>query len=274
MRFNRVYTFRALADNRELEVTEPFRIQFDALKSVTGFGLNKLRAKLYGLGESARSIFIKTPEQQRIVRVELLVGYAGQRSRIFSGNLHRGDVQLTADGYVVTIECYDGGLDYFNAYTSRTIRGKDNAIDAIISDMPNTVRGKVRQPETLTRPKVLVGRSYELLEDLTAPQDRMYVDDGKVFIIGPDDVTSEYIPVVSPETGLMNTPEKEFSRVTFDSVLNPYVRIGSRVELISVVTPQYNGTYKVDTIAYKGDLEGEDWRQTITGFNLGVAQVL
>lgn len=255
-----------LVPGRELTITNPFRIQFEAVKSIAGFGLNKLNAKLYGLAERNRDYFVKDVEQRKFLRLELSAGYSGNVKKIFTGDLHRGSNKLTKDGFETSFECFDGGFDYINSYTSRTVVGKQNTVNAILQDMPNTQKGKVKDFPQLVRPKVLMGASSKLLEDFTGPGESFYIEDGRVNIIKNGEIVTTLIPVVNSDTGLIGTPEREFSRVTFETLMNPSIVPGGRVELRSQVASHLDGTYRVDSVTYTGDTEGNDWKQKVTAF--------
>ena len=62
------------------------------------------------------------------------------------------------------------------------------------------------------------------------------------------------------------------SKVTFSTLMNPFIKIGGRVNLSSKVAPHLDGIYRVDSIVYNGDNRGQDWKQDCTGFlvNSGV----
>lgn len=256
------------------EIRPPIRIQFDAVKSTAGFGLNKLKCKVYGLAKEKRGILTKDFEQQKVVNIRLSVGYGTDLKMIFSGQLQRGANQLTNEGYVSDFECFDGGVDYFTAVTSTTVLGKNNAINSVISNMPNTSKGKITGQPDLVRPRVLVGVCSKLLEDLTSDEEQFFVDNGAVNITKQDEVISNQIPEVNESTGLIDTPTKDASKITFTSVLNPFIVIGGRVNLESAVDTRLNGVIRIETIGYKGDFEGNDWRQECTGFPAQGATVL
>ena len=265
-RFLRNFALSVTFEGRQFTVTPPFRIEFSCTKSVAGLGLNKLTAKIYGLGPDKRRQLVKNAQDVRRVQVELAVGYEGGIETLFRGDLHKGFNELNDDGFVTTIEVFDGGFDYFNSYTSRTVSTGGDAMAAIISDMPNTEIGRTTPRPQLTRPKVLVGSSSKLIEDTIGQNESFYIDEGRVNVLKENEVIGNYIPEVSAQTGLINTPTREFSKCTFETLMNPFIRLGGRVSLVSLVAPELNGVYRVDSIIYSGDSEGNDWKQAITGF--------
>lgn len=262
--FNRAYILKATKGTQEITIQPPFRLQFQCNKSTEGDALNKLQCTVYGLKESTRGIFQRDDDADSLVKIELSVGYDGTIKRLFIGDLHRGGSGLTSNGFVTSFESQDGGHDYLNSYTATTVSGKENAIDAIISDMPNTTKGKITAAPELVRPKVLMGASSKLIEDLTGDGESFYIDEGKINIVKSDEVVSNYTPVVSPETGLITTPEVEGLKRTFETMLNPFIILGGKLSLQSSIDPKANGVCKVTSIAYNGDTEGQDWKQSVT----------
>jgi len=262
--FNRAYILNATKGTLETTIEPPFRLQFQCNKSTEGDALNKLQCTLYGLKESTRDIFHKDDDSEALVKIELSVGYDGTIKRLFIGELNQGGSGLTSNGFVTGFDALDGGHDYLNSYTAVTVSGKGNAIDAIIADMPNTTKGKITAAPDLVRPKVLMGASSKLIEDLTGDGESFYIDEGKINIVKPDEVVSNYTPVVSPETGLITTPEIEGLKRTFETMLNPFIILGGKLSLQSSLNKKANGVCKITSIAYSGDTEGQDWKQAVT----------
>jgi len=264
-RFNRDYKLTIQVSNaQKVEVVPPLRVSFSASKSIMG-GLNKLTIKIYNLKQSSRLAIAKDAQNQnKRVPVSFSVGYDGQLKLLFTGTIHRGENTREGADLVSQIECIDGLFDHLNSFTSRTVKGKNIALDAILSDMPNTTKGKFTHQPPLIRPRVLVGASTNLISDLMNEGETWYIDDGKLYIIKKHEVTSSFIPVVSAETGLVNTPARQMSQLTFDTLLNPALRIGGLCEVNSHLSPRYNGVYKIETAVYNGDNYGADWKQSMT----------
>jgi hypothetical protein len=51
--------------------------------------------------------------------------------------------------------------------------------------------------------------------------------------------------------------------VKFETMMNPLLRIGGLMQLESLYDKRFNGVYKINTIHYKGDYSGNDWKQEI-----------
>ena len=245
-------------------VRPPFRVSFSVDKSIYG-GLNKAQIKIYNLYEAVRSALEKDAEQvNRIIEVSLRVGYKGRLEQIYSGRVHIGRTQSEKPDIVSELESMDG-LQAIYGFTSLTVDGGD-VIAAIIGDTEGLAQGKITNLPKLIRPKVLVGNTIDLImEQLNRINAQWYFDDSQLNIITENEVTRDFIPVVSSDTGLIGTPTRENQMVTFTTLMNPSVRIGSLVQLVSEISERYNGIYKCETINYSGDNYGNTWQQTVTG---------
>jgi hypothetical protein len=166
--------------------------------------------------------------------------------------------------YITELECLDGGFDYLNSFTSKTVKGKERAIEAVLGDMPNTGRGKLTAQSALIRPRVLVGASGQLIDDLINDGETWYIDDEKLYILKDNEVTSSFVPVVNAATGLLNTPTREQSKVTFNTLMNPTLKIGALCALESTSAPHLDGIYRIETIGADGDNYGDKWTQKVT----------
>jgi hypothetical protein len=264
LRFNRDFELIAGIDGQEVFVKPPMRISFDGNKSVSG-GLNKLTLKIYNLKDTTRKKLVKDPEEQKRIPLILRVGYKDRTEIIFKGTIHKGENSRSGVDHITTIECLDGGFDFLNSFTSKTVKGKDLAVNACLSDMPNTQKGKITTQNELIRPKVLVGNSVKLIEQQLLENETWFIDEEKLYIVKNNEIISSFVPVVSAETGLLNTPQRQNQKVTFETMLNPSIKIAFNVQLISANAPHLNGVYRIESIGFKGDNYGSDWSQSITG---------
>jgi hypothetical protein len=274
-RFNRNYELNIqLSPDRVVTITPPFRLAFDISKSVAG-GLNNAAFSLSGLGSETRLALAKDVEDfSKAWGLTFSLGYGDELRPVFKGSMLRGATKREGPAQVTEIEALDGGFDYLNGFTCRTVRGGADSVDSILQDMPNITRGKIATLPTLSRPRVMVGPSARIIDELLGPSQSWYIDDEQLHIIGADDVVSSYIPVVNAESGLLNTPEREQSRVTLQTMFNPSLRIGGLFELRSLNAPHLNGVYKIDSMGYTGDTHGADWLQSIVGLLLPEYKVI
>ncbi len=264
-RFKRDYELTIQVSGAQAVIVRPpLRISYTGNKSVVG-GLNKFTIRIYNLKPSNRLALTKDAEQIKRIPLSFRVGYEDTLQLLFKGTVHRGQNFREGADMVTELECLDGGFDFLNSFTAQTVKGGQRAVDAILGDMPNTGVGKITTRPVLIRPKVLVGASAKLIDQVVDEDESWYIDDEKLYIIKAGEVISSFIPVVRASTGLLNTPTREQSKITFDTLLNPTLKIAGLCRLISTSAPHLDGVYKIDTMGFAGDNYGAKWGQSITG---------
>ena len=243
-------------------IKPPFKIQFNGTKSIDR-GLNKMNVSIYNLSESKRRKLTKDEdEKSEYLQIILRVGY-DEIQTIFQGNVNKAYSVKSGTDFVTTLECLDGGRDYLFSFTSRTVKGKDNSLNSILEDMPNTNKGKITLQNQLTRAKVLVGSSSKLIEEQLLEDENFFIDEEKVYILKDNEMIGEEAAVISPETGMLGMPSKEKNVVSVDILMDPHIKIARPAKLESKLAPSLNGIYRVDKIDYKGDYDGNDWTMSV-----------
>lgn len=299
--FYRDYRLTVGIGNQAVIIEPPITVSFKALETVDKKSLGKLSVSINGLKPSTRLQLLKSEDEEKYIPVRLEVGYDGKLRQVFQGSVKSGAVKREGAIHIVSLECEDGGHDYINAFTSRTVRGKDQVVDSVLQDMPNTKKGSVTKQQALIRPKVLVGSSSKILTDTLAPDESFFIKDERVHILKANEVTSGNIPVVNARSGLLNTPQStkisaqddggkkgktptnepdtdpagkkdtdsstlaksSKGQIVFDTKLNPMLVIGGMCALESVTNPALNGVYKIYQIETSGQNNGAAWYQKI-----------
>lgn len=262
-RFKRDYLLTVGVGNQAVAVRPPFRITFDANKTING-GLNTLNVNIYGLKASTKQQLIKE-EGPGYIPISLEVGYIGGRELVFKGSVYIGDVTRAGPDVYNAIQAKDGGVDAINSFTNASVKSKAEALSVILGDMPNTGEGSITDLPEIIRPKVLVGPSTELISKMVGDDAKYFIDNEKLNILKDDEVLSSFSPLVASSTGLLNTPSIDKGRITFSTWMNPAIKVGGLANVQSKNAPYLNGLYKMEAIKYAGDYEGNDWTQTCTG---------
>ncbi|EOG2908841.1 hypothetical protein ACK85T_003622 [Salmonella enterica] len=301
--FYRDYRLTVGIGNQAVIIQPPITISFKALESVSKKSLGKLSVSISGLKPSTRLQLLKSEDEEKYIPVRLEVGYDGKLRQVFQGSVKSGAVKREGAIHIVSLECEDGGHDYINSFTSRTVHGKEQVVDSVLQDMPNTKKGSVTKQQALIRPKVLVGSSSKILTDTLAPDESFFIKDERVHILKANEVTSGNIPVVNARSGLLNTPQatkisaqdasgqkgkkptndpetdpggsskdkvdsstlppQSKGQIVFDTKLNPTLVIGGLCAVESVTNPALNGVYKIYQIETSGQNNGSTWYQKV-----------
>lgn len=263
-RFERDYELTIRASIGDIVVEPPFQVSFDCLKAIDGFGQNKMTIDISNLAERKRLALVKDTEQNINIEVLFKVGYRGSRELIFNGTVQRGSNRREGADFITQLYCLGISGDFLRKFISKSV--KADQVGAILSDLQGIRRGKITELQELIRPKVLVGTAPKLLSEIVPDDADWFVDNGALNILKDNEVVSSFIPKVSADTGLLNTPEREQQKVTFETLMNPTIKIGGLVDLQTRTAPHLNGIYKIQTISYDGGNYGDAWMQTCTGY--------
>lgn len=274
-RFNRNYRLLIrFSETDVLEILPPLRIQFEGTKTIQT-DINELKIKIFNLSQNNRAKLIKDKSlrnEDTYLQIAFQVGYGDDLNDVYVGNIQEaGSVKSGAD-WITTIYSRDGGVDFQNAFTSTTITKDVNPFVALLRDTKYLKRGKIPTTVNRVRPRVFVGATLDLFQQSVAEDQIFFIDNERINVIGDKELIDSQIVEVSADTGLLNAPLKQNSFVTCETLLNPAIKCGSRVRLISL-TETLNDLYVVRTIQFTGDNRGEDWKQTLTmlraeGFNV------
>lgn len=299
--FYRDYRLTVGMGDQAVIIQPPITISFKALESVNKKSLGKLSVSINGLKPSTRLQLVKAEDEKKYIPVRLEVGYDGKLRQVFQGSVKSGAVKREGPIHIVSLECEDGGHDYINSFTSRTVRSKDQVVDSVLQDMPNTKKGAITKQQALVRPKVLVGSSSKIISDMLAPDEDLFIKDERVHILKSNEVISGNIPVVNARSGLLNTPQatkisaqdeggkkakkptnepdtdpagkkdtdsstltkSSKGQIVFDTKLNPMLVIGGLCAIESITNPALNGVYKIYQIETSGQNKGASWYQKV-----------
>ena len=263
-RFGRYFRLTIGSGSTAIIVEPPFRFSFSGTKSSTGI-LNNLNGKLYGLSRARKLLLVKEEGGPEVVQVQLEVGYKGASELIFKGTLYRGQISRQGPELINEFECKDGGIDFAQSFVNAAVQSPREAVNAVLASAPNTTEGKITELGQLLRPKIVVGNGLDVIQRMLKPGESWYIDNEQLFIVKENEVVAEFAPVISAQTGLLNTPVIDKKLVTFDTVMNPALKVSHLCSLQSTTAPYLNGLYKLLTIQYTGDSQGPDWTMKCTG---------
>ncbi len=245
-------------------IGNPIRVQFEVSKGIYG-SLNNMVCKIFNLERSHATLFIKDAEEQKKIKFTLSVGYQNELTTIFIGDIFRGFQSKQGNDVVVSCEVLDTGFGYINGFVCANVETSQKVIDEIIKNTQGLSIGQITKMPELVRNKILVGNSGKLIQQLVDPTKNWFIDNGKLYIISQNEYLKGLTPIVTASTGLLNTPERENRLVSFETMLNPAIKLGGLCDLQSSTADYLNGVYRVEQVITRGDNYGQDWKQTIVG---------
>jgi len=275
-------------DNVALDVSDlrcTFQIEKKAIQSV-----NYASITIYNLSSSAEASIIR--EGHRVV-VE--AGYEdGAYGKIFDGEVFQPlfDRENVVD-YKLTLHCIDGdSLLHMNFVNFAMGAGYD--YNAVITNMAKSARTVIPinhitddlKKGQAPRGKIVFGdwrdKAREIALDNSA---QFYINDGKLDVMKVTDVSQDEALVISPETGLIGTPQQIENGFRFRCLLNPDIRLTnpcmrikldhSIIQQEKAIQGQYISMLDQDMfgivigITHTGDTRGQEWYTDAICLNKG-----
>lgn len=227
----------------------------------------------------AVSTFFKIQKGDQVL---LEAGYEmGDYGLVFTGNVLY-TTRRREDGVTTVLELVTrDGDEYLNtAFTMTTIRSGSTVRDVVEAALRSGAQavGKGFLTDSLNgqgapRGKTLFGRSADYLRQAGRNAGaQFYIENGAVNIVKAADYAENEAVVLSPETGLIGTPEQEEDAVSGTCLINPRIKLKTKLyirpEYIrplemedeeGLKTPAPDGVYSVVKIRYEGDTRGDEW---------------
>ena len=257
--------FRNPSQNEQIEISYPLTIEFNIDRAISN-STNTASIRIKNLEEKTRDKF--QFDHYRLVdfdktlknykQVILQAGYNGNLTTIFAGNLLQGYSYREGTDIITFMNCGDGAYAVANSYSNFTInRGQSNQdlIKNLINDLTGTgtlsvgaisnVDGNIQKAQTVS--------SYTSDAINTINDVKLTIDLEKVNLLKTYDVIDE-VTLINSDTGLLTTPIRENSYISFDMLFEPKIKLGQLAEINSIINPVYNGQYKVYGIRHTGTI--------------------
>lgn len=194
-------------------------------------------------------------------------GYA----RLFAGDVRTADSTKNGPDWETKIRCGDGERAYVHASISESFEAGVTVGDVVKScaaafglPLGNTAAQAAKLKTVLYGGWVAHGPASTALEEiLRAVGYRFFVHDEQLQIVGANDHIATTIPEVSPQSGLigspeLGSPEKKGGPATlqFRSLILPGARPAG---LVSVRSARHTGIFKWKKAVHTGDTRGPEW---------------
>ena len=250
------------------------KIKFSVSKGVSSTQ-NSAEISIWNLAEKSRNALGK-----ELDNVTLEAGYlppegGGNVGIIFKGQIR--DVEHKRDGadIITTISCGDGDKAIRNAVLGKTYP-KGTPVKDVVEDLYKELeaqgidRGEWKFPDDLPdfkRPYTVCGTCKRELDTLSRGRDFYWSLQNETMEIIPGNGFIGGIVLLSPETGLIDTPTITDNGVKAKALLNPEIRPNRRVRIESQTLEMNaeNGEYRVSECTFAGDNREGDFTVSLTG---------
>lgn len=240
-----------------LTITLPFTLEFDITRNVmTSANVSSIR--VYNLNANNRSQIRKNINDYGDIRIiQLLGGYGDNLSLMFEGNITQAWSVREGVDFITQIESFDGGYAFANALSNVSFPSQTEqrtVIDSLINDLAGAgvKPGAIGSfSGSLVRGNAYSGMTCEILQQLTGG--RFYIDNGKAYALADNECISGPVTVINARSGLLGTPVREQTIITFDMLFEPKLIVGQQITLQSATADSnINGEYKVISLKHRG----------------------
>lgn len=253
---------------------EELRCAFQVKKTSTSKP-NTAELKITNLSPATRAAI-----QDQALPLIIQAGYPGTIATIFSGTVRTVDHIWKSPDWETTIKSGDGERPFAFATVSECFRAGTPArvvlaklIESLGLDPGSTQATLSQITAAFTHGYSAAGRASDMLDEiLNGLGYEWSIQDGRVQVLKQGDTTREELIHISPESGLIDSPEHgsgdgkkpapHSSMVKLKTLLQPRVKPGSRVSLES---EGLTGILRVLTVEHVGDTAGGtgSWATTI-----------
>lgn len=227
---------------------------------------NKCKIEIYNL-DPTTAAFIESDERRN--SVQLFAGYQGSLQTaqdneapglIFSGEIRRGKARTALKGAerITTIQASDGGAGYRSARIFKSFSGQVTAFD-VIKELGKAFNATIRVPADISDQPIddastYAGRAADVMQSLSESLGfNWWFEDDEIVIVSNDGDNGETAYLLSPETGLVDSPQKTDKGVNLQCLLNPSLRVKRVVE---VQAKDVRGFYRIQQLEHRGDSWG------------------
>lgn len=247
------------------------RVQFRIEKSLKAEP-QKAAIAVWNLSDKSRGQLVG-----KGLRVVLEAGYPDSLAVIYQGHTRTIDHPKEGVDWPSKIECGTGERAMKYAQISESARAGSPvgdaikaAVNALVADPGNALTKAGEIVESFSSSYAASGRASDELTRLLEPRGLSWaIVDDRMLILGEKETLPEQPITLSPDTGLVGSPElgtppKKGGQalVKMKSLLQPQFRPGGRVLLQS---RSRTGTFKIINMAHVGDTSGGEWYTEIEG---------
>jgi hypothetical protein len=250
----------------------PFTVDFEIDASNFG-GANFGSFRIYNLGQDNRSqIRFDLGNVGQFRRVIFQAGYENDIVTIFDGNITSAWSVRQGVDFITQVDCLDGGFAFANSQSNRgpykVGTPKQVIINDLLSDLNEIQFGAIAlTPGSILKEQSYVGRTTDLLNTLT--ENKFTINNGKSYILGPDDTIDASVQVINARSGLLGTPVLQNTLVSVEMLFNPKIFMFQKVRLESLTADtNFNTFYKVIGLKHRGVISGTVGGPIITSLTL------
>lgn len=257
-----------------LQLTPPFTLQFDVTRKFFSKA-NVSSIRILNLSQVNRNQIRKNQWEIDIYRqIALRAGYGKNLPLIHQGNITSAQSFREGVDFISQIESFDGGFALANPNPNPVFpAGTSQAeiIKGLAANLPHISLGAISDfPNNSGLSASYSNPTAEVLATLTG--NGFFIDNEVVNCLKTDEVIEDEILILSPQSGLLNTPILEDNFLYIDILFEPRLYIGQQAQLqtgtLGDIGFNYNGPAKVISIHHRGTISEAVTSETVSTVGL------
>lgn len=238
-----------------LTIALPFTIEFDITRTTLS-SANVAQIRVYNLSLNNRKKIYKNPmDFDQFKHITLKAGYGKNIPIVFDGDIREASSVREGVNFITQIDCFDAGFAFVNGVADiafpEGFAFKDVIRTIASTSLPNVSVGAIGSfPGALVRGNTYNGNAADQLRQITGGG--FFVDNGKFYAMGDSEAIQGEIEVITSDSGLLGTPRRYETYLTFDMLFEPRLTVGQKILLDSSTGSNFNGEYKVVSLHHKG----------------------
>lgn len=246
-------------ETNDIVIQNPFTLEFDISRNLfSSPSLSTLT--IYNLNENTRSQIRKDYfDLQTRMNVVLRAGYGDVLPICVVGDVYSAFSVREGNRFATHITTYDGGFAFNNSVFNGTFpenTPQRTVIETIVRSLePQGVSiGSIGSYEgTLSRGNSYSGSSTEQLRILTGGG--FFIDNGKANCLNDGEYIFGEEFTIDSSSGLLGTPTREETQISFDMLFEPQLFIGQQITLTSSTGDvDVSGKYRINAIRHRGTI--------------------
>jgi hypothetical protein len=262
-----------------LVISYPLHIEFVVDKTITS-SLNTANINVYNLSLGTREYIYQDKFNIGLINGSITkeyaileAGYGNQLYQIFNGMITNAYYQRSGSDIITRMECTDSCSDVTSSACSFTVGAgttKGAFLDQALKSMPNIQRGRIAGANEIFEASYnFTGNTFFQIQKVFG-EDKVFIDDGVLNVLGMDDVIVNTITLITSSTGLLGVPQRNNTFLTVDCIFTPELQLGQLIEIQSSINPLFNGQYKIWGLKHSGAISGTHAGQCKTTIQINI----
>ena len=236
---------------------------------------NTCNVTIYNLNSVSRALF-----QTKPLHVTLDVGYGGNLTRIFTGDLRWGVSKLESPDWVTTLELADGDRAINYARVKATLPAGATRLTALETaakaaglKIPKNLKEAKELLQSYVNGISLTGSATRAMTAILNPKGMDWsIQDSSLQVLKKREVRTDQAIEINERNGMIESPEMSppgksqgGARLTVKTLMDSRLKPGVQVILDSLTI---KGQFKADRIVHEGDTHGVVWNTTVEAIPL------